>query len=298
MSRWTQIPAARSSAPVLKIRVYAVLGALVVAALCGVFATVAWLANNPDIPDPVPQPQALAEAAVAADAFLTGQATTLAVAEGVDRRFGSGDTAVALPGATRAHWASFTVGEVAGRTYEVHRFVVAGSPPRQLWVTVELTTSGPILAASPAVGPLPVAPDGRPALDWRELPTETRVTDDLRRVAGEWAAAYAADDRDRLRSLTGDLEARTYAGLGGFTVESATVVSTVELGDSGDWVARVRVVLVGAPPGEGLEGFRGVVEFDLRVADPATGNPKVVAWGPAGSGPTLVRFANAFISGS
>jgi hypothetical protein len=43
---------------------------------------------------------------------------------------------------------------------------------------------------------------------------------------------------------------------------------------------------------DGPEGFSGVVEWDLLVSGPETANPRVVAWGAAGTGLYLTAFEN------
>ena len=78
MPRWTALPASRSKAPILQIRLFLVLGALILAAVLGVVSTVAWLNVKPTPPTPTPVSQS-ASATVATN-YLLGQSTVVPVA--------------------------------------------------------------------------------------------------------------------------------------------------------------------------------------------------------------------------
>ena len=63
-SRITAVPAKRSSAPILQIRLVLVLGALLLAAAAGVVSTFAWLSLSipePDLTKALPQGKSVAE---------------------------------------------------------------------------------------------------------------------------------------------------------------------------------------------------------------------------------------------
>lgn len=288
--RWTAVPATRSSAPVLKIRLWLVLGSLIVSSVFGLFGGIAWVANKPEPPAPLP-PEAAATGvatAVATD-FLNGRPTTVAVAEGINPELGGGGSG--LPGAVSVAWTDFDLYVQEGRTFEVHHFIVGGTPPRSLAVTVELTGAGPVLAAAPALGPLAISAQPPRRFDWADSEARMNVSDDVKRRVTAWAEAYASDDRQALRDLTGDAERRVYAGLGGLSAEEVDVLGAVPVSGSGDIVVRVSVLLTGEA------GFKAEAEYDLRVADQGSADPKVTAWGPAASGGFLGPYANAVTGG-
>jgi hypothetical protein len=287
--RWTAIPAARSSAPVLKIRLWLVLGSLVLAAALGAFGGIAWLTSKPAEPaEPPPVPQAVGFAGEVANAWVQGRPVGVPVAVGVSPSVVEGvRDGKPLEGAGPLVWDSFELLQPEpGRLIEVHRFFLGGNPPRALQVTVELTGSGPVLAAGPSLVPVALSGEVVERLDYRNADGPS-VTDDVESVATKWAEAFAGDDRDRLRELTGDSEPRVYAGLGGFSASDVQVVAAVPSPTSpGSWVIRVEGRL------DGPEGFSGVVEWDLLVSGPETANPRVVAWGAAGTGLYLTAFEN------
>jgi hypothetical protein len=275
---------------VLKTRLWLVLGFLVVSSLLGIVSFFAWMANQPEPPPEIP-PSATATdfASAAAYDWLAGAGTGLPAAEGVDVTFdGTGEGFAGIEGVS---WGGFTPVSEDGRRFELHRFILAGDPPQLLTVTVELTGSGPVLASEPSLEPFtgvgaPTGPADRSDRD------DARFAGDAAtRSVSEWATAYAADDRDRLRELTGDLENRVYVGIGGLTAADAEVRSVVD-GPDGTDLFRVTVTYARG------EEWSSVVSYDLLVADSDTANPKVVAWGPAGSGTSLEPFINGLAAGS
>lgn len=291
---WVQIPAARSSAPVLKFRLALVVGLLSLAVVSALFSGFSTLTRpEPDIPEPTPVAEARGFAEQIAYSWLAGTPTPLAAADGVDRWFGRkpNDEVVRLDISSFA-WDSFEVLEpLPGRTLEVHRFLLGGNYPRFLVVTVELTGDGPVLAASPSLEPAPVAAGEVPRFDYSDHESARAPTEDIGRAVSAWLAAYAADDRPRLAELTGDLEGRVYAGLGGFTVESGSAVTALPIPNQDRWLVRARAVLVDA------NGFRATHEWDLLVTQPETANPRIAAWGPAGTGGYLEPYANGLVAG-
>ena len=274
----------------LKIRLWLVMGALVTAAVIGVFGGMAWLTNQPEPPpEPPPVPEAVGFAGEVATAWVLGRPLSVPVAANVSPVISQGvRDGKPLAGVGPVIWDSFELLQPQPERFiEVHRFILSGSPPRMLEVTVELTNSGPVLAAAPAMAPLALSGEAVTRLDYTDVEGAPRLTDDVRDVADKWAQAFAGDDRDRLRELTGDVEQRVYAGLGGFTVSDTKVVSAVPSPQvPGSWVVRVESRL------EDEAGFAGAVEWDLLVSGPETANPRVTAWGAPGRGLYLTAFEN------
>lgn len=303
--RLTAVPARRSSAPVLKIRLALVLGGLAFCAAMGLFSTVAWLTAAPEPPDlagMLAQGRGVAE--VAARDYLAARPQSVPVADELDPNLGL-DADPANPSKPLAYsslaWDGFSRHEVGADRFEQHRFVVVvpaakadgpndkPQPPRTylLTVTVLLTPDGPVLAASPALSPLPTGAKVKPLNYTRYKQVE--LSPAARAQIDDWARAYAADDGRGLYTVTGDTDqTRTYRGLGGFTAATPVAIdSAVALGDQENLVVRARVRLTSA------EGFAADAEFDLLIGAATSGRPNVLAWGPAGSGAELVPFGNA-----
>jgi hypothetical protein len=283
--RWTAIPAQRSSDAKLKVKVWTVLGLLIFCSLAGVFSLFAWMGNSGGgaTVSAGGSARAASFAAAVASDWVAGRPYSVPVAK--DLEVPTNPPSEALPGVVSLTWSGFVAVEERGRYLETNYFAVPGDPPRRLAVTVEITANGPVLAASPALEPLKIGPGGD-AFDRRNQ-TQQQVTADLTRVVTDWANAYAADNRQRLKELTGDPEpSRGYAGLGGMTASNVQIVSLVGGPVENTAVARVQVRL-----NDGT--FSMPAEYDLLVSQWATATPKVLAWGAAGSGMTLKVFINA-----
>lgn len=287
MARWTAIPAARSSAPILKIRLYTVLAVMGVATLAGLFGAFAWLTADPPPPPPVipPVAQATGEATLAARQYVRGEAITVPVATGIapDKLDGGSP----LFGSPSVSWQGFELIKDGGREVEHHRFLVAGEQNWQLTIPMEIGGPTPLLIAAPSLEPIAVAAEPPLRFDWlafEQLPTSPQLT----RTVEAWSAAFLTNNTEELQRLTGDLTSRVYAGLGGLTPVKTDIRGVVRRVDlEGFAVIRVEI---GA---ESSSGWTGVLEYDLLARDVNTANPKIVAWGSGGSGGTLVEYQNA-----
>lgn len=324
-------PRMRSSAAALKTRFYVLLFTLVGAAGCGVVAlVVASGANTGTFVDPSPSPVSQGFATIVADDFLSGRCTSQVVAVDLDPCFGfkksalptaegesepragSGgvDTGTVEPlPVVSWSWRSFqqssyAVSPVEAETVELHRFSVLvaeevtgpevpqgavfsddGAALWDLTVTTILTEEGPVLAATPTFMPaLPRGNTKEPA-DFARYGTTIPAAATER--INEWAAAYAAGDSAALQTITNDPNAGTYLGLGGWAASSVTVSGGgIVAADGNSLLVRARVSLTRP------NGFVMEAEYDLLVDEPNSTRPKVVAWGPAGSGFGLQRYGN------
>lgn len=293
---WTAVPAARSALPVLQIRLFAVLGSLLLAAMLGLFSFFAWVSNDvppPNLSGAFAQAGAVAEV-VAAD-FLAGRDTIAPVAAGLDASFSLGSAGVsraALPVRSRSELSWRRV-VVLDRLMEYHDYLVTTTAGASFVLTVamELGPRGAVLAAYPTLQPAVYAASGSTkALDYTEEKSKLDgVPAPVAERVGKFAAAWAANDAAVLRDLTGDAGAQPgeYVGLGGFeTAGGPQIVSAVPRGDA--LVLRVRLVLT-APS---ANGFSMSNDLDLLVLNPNSTIPLIVAWGPAGTGPTLTPNNN------
>jgi hypothetical protein len=284
--RWTAIPAQRSSEAKLKVKVWTVLGLLIVCSLAGLFSFFAWMGNSGkgSAVSTSGTPRASAFATSVASDWLAGRPYSVPTASGLE--ISTNQKSEPLPGVAQLTWTGFVASEENGRLLETNYFAVPGSPPRRLAITVELTGNGPLLVAAPALEPVRAATSGGDAFD-RRSQTQLQATGDLTRVVTDWAVAYTSNDRQRLKELTGDPDPnRTYSGLGGMTATNVQVLSLVEGPVENTAIARVQLRLV-------EKGFTMPAEYDLLVSQWGTATPKVLAWGAAGAGPTLTIYLNA-----
>jgi len=294
MTRWTAIPAARSSAPVLKVRLWLVLGSLIFAAVCGVLSMVLLLTRKeappPEIPPPLPT--ALGEAWTVANEFTAGRTISVPLAAQMPKTRG---TDKSLGVVSSIEWQGYETRKPDGvRSVEYHRFLVTTAPAaegeapgrRVLVVPMEVTESGPLLIASPSLEPATAPADPPARIDWTDVEEQLTVSDQLKRRVESWATAFLADDRGAIQDVVNDPQQGEYAGIGGLATEKVDVPSFVAL-PNGDAVARARVTATHP------SGWTSEFEWDLLVRNPNQGNPEIVAWGPAGVGGLLAPYQNA-----
>lgn len=303
MTRWTAIPAARSSAPVLKARLYAVLGLLGFAAVAGVLSLGITLfrgsSKAPTVAAVVALPQGQAEAEVVAREWLAGEPITVPVAIGLEtltKTFEASTPRKPLGQSERLSWSSFTTQRDGGRDVEVHRFLLDPTAPggqtRILTVVIQLTFQGRVLVAAPSLEPFGTPQNLPQRFDWAEFSRRPKTVQ-LTRAVQTWVDAYLGDQRENLQSLTGDPKLRQYAGLGGFSASQADVkiLSVVARVDQPELsVVRVEVNATAT------DGWSDAMEYDLLVGDVGS-IPKILSWGPPGTGGLLVPYQNALTSG-
>lgn len=301
--RLTGIPAAparRSSAVVLRNRIWLVVGS--VAAMCAlsVISLFAWLADAPKPVDPSTyQPQGEGLAEIVAQEYIAGSDLYVPLSGGLDAKVhvpAPGRSKAAALTVTGLSWAGYTRASLGSTNYEIHRFLLTTPAPTKddpaaqklltLSVPIVLSATGPVLGADPTLGPAS-ASSSKDKFDNTQFP-QADVSGPVTQAISDWANAYAADDQHALYTVTGDTQAGTYHGLGGFTVTGVEQRSAVQRsGSTGNFlVVRARVHLASA------NGFTSDSDFDLLIGDYQTSGPHVLAWGPAGAGPTLTPYQN------
>lgn len=306
LPRLTAVPAARSKAAVLKVRFWAILGALLFAASVGIFAAVSFLTFEPAVVDvEASKPRGLAVAELAANDFLFGG--TLPVPEVKDQNPAPGSAVVVVGPVV---WDRFTRSTFPnGIEFESHKFlfhrevrapstttgsgeVVEGALTLQLMELTVLVAVpvdvNPVVAALPYMVPavysnLAIKADYSDSELVKSLPAPAVAQ--LR----AWGESWAKDDAQQLKLLTGDQTPNVrYVGLGGYTLAEMRVLSSLEFGQD-SFLVRVRLALRSAN-GSILE-----MDMDLTVTSASSGLPKVSGWGPAGSGlktPADVRVSS------
>lgn len=290
---WTAIPAARSALPVLRLRLYALLGALLLAASLGVVSTIAWVTADPPVIDfSVARPYAEGHALAITESWLAGQQTSLPVADGIDARFGSQDQASTSSPAPRLTIRSITAFNwtrdlVQGRLVET-QYLLVDATETDLVVAVPFVfdKSTPVLAAYPSILP-PALTSATPPLEYQDVPGLESVPEPVRERVAEWGAAYASNDGATLRDLADDTNATAsqYRGVGGMTLVGTPQVKRAIPGTTG-LLLQVRFTFQAA------QGVPLVLEFDMLVLAAESFTPRIVAWGPVGSAPTLQAYSN------
>jgi hypothetical protein len=280
------------------------------AAISGPVGCMAAVANRPEDTPPAPVARHGDYAAVIAQSYLDGQPLPVPAARGLD--VGAGRTAVDdrrvigeddPPPAPIPHsWvipmdaevAVIPVGADHQRTVETHRFLV-GTPSGPFVLAIPLVETdgrGPALGALPGLEPF--VPDADAAqtdpLDWSAAFDTARPSATLEERIGEWARAFAGDDRRELLEISGDgRNGIEYVGLGAWTVTGEPEVGG--LFTRADGAAGTHVVVDLAAADDPAVTTRA--SFDLLVRHADEPLPEIVAWGPAGSALTLTPFQNA-----
>lgn len=297
MSRpWSAIPAARSSAPVLRVKLITIVGLLVAATVSGPVSLVMALSRHTPAPVQVGSSNSMTTASaqiVAAD-YLNGRPSPVAVANG----------STTDPLTVSSSFGYPSVGNASGR-FPYQQLVFAGSSPRTdgtvsyeldyflvestsslyvLTVSMLNTPSGPVLGALPSLTSyVPPTSNTTDPLDYSGDTgyvvgngAYSAYSSYIQSAVTAWAAAYASGSQSGLQAVAKYAHQPYYPVLGGFHSAGVLIKSEV-IAPAGLYV-RVAVHLV-------RPHFSSVSEYDLLIAGGNTASPAVVSWGPAGSAP-------------
>ncbi|SDH39752.1 hypothetical protein [Microbacterium sp. 77mftsu3.1] len=216
-----------------------------------------------------------------------------------------------LPGGYIVSWDGFT--RIAGggkaesssdspaNDAELHRFTLASDVngvPLFYDATVLVSVSdslGAIASAEPSLLPrVPSSSQGWSGELWPKYST-TPASDAVSSTALQWAKAFT-DSGDALRLYVGDENpTHAYMPLQGARIRQATVPAAGFIKVDGEEepktvIARVELVIAWSDNTQN-EGSR--TQYDVLIEQAHTASPKIVAWGPAGTGPTLKKYGNA-----
>lgn len=183
---------------------------------------------------------------------------------------------------------------------EIHRFTLAtlvGEEPVFFDATVLVNVDdqlGARVAAEPSL--LPRVPDANQGWSTTVWPgyASTAVSDSAQNTVAQWAKSFT-ESAEALRLYVGDEDpGHSYMPLQGARVLQADVTNAGYIKVEGEEkptviIARVELTLSWSATGE--KGTATMYDVLIHKAD--TASPKVVAWGPAGTGPTLKMFGNA-----
>jgi hypothetical protein len=297
----TAVPAARSRAAVLKVRFALLLGALLFSSAVGLFAAFAFLSFDPPVVDvDASKPRGRALAELAASTYLSSGKLPVPALEGETLPVPAPDqpsTPVEMTGPLT--WDGFERSTLpGGERVESHRFLfyrpvrsggstgTDGQPVNQqttyqlmvLTVLVATPTDGnPVLAARPHFAPANWSGNDRFVANYTDTETVSLPTSAVEQLRS-WADAWARDDAEKLKLLTGDQTNNVrYVGLGGYQFVEMRIISSVQTAADG-FLVRARLVLAGA------NGSKLEMDMDITVDAASTGLPNVLGWGPAGSG--------------
>lgn len=185
----------------------------------------------------------------------------------------------------------------AGVSVELHSLTVADKFSNLYLVEVPVAVApgrGAMALSTPALVPIaPSDPELASLQAWPALDNVV-VAEPLKDATTAWAKEWAGGDANRLRLVTGDQDAsHTYMVMPGVsfvdvTVDQAATGPMLSTGsDQKDMaVLRARVSFT-------RNGKSASQDMDLLVSQATSGAPRVVAWGAAGSGPSLEPFSNA-----
>lgn len=184
---------------------------------------------------------------------------------------------------------------------ELHHFTLAttlGDKTVFYDATVLVNVSdalGAIASTEPTLLPrVPASPQGWSSQVWAGY-DNAQVPDAVNQSASQWAKAFT-ESADALRLYVGDEDgSHSYMPLQGARVLSAAVTNGGYIKVEGEEqvkviIARVELTLAWSSAAD-AKGSK--VMYDVRVEQAHTASPKIVAWGPAGTGPTLKKYGNA-----
>lgn len=291
-SRLTAVPAKRSSAPILQIRLFIVLGTLVIAAIAGLVSFFAWMSLSipePDLTKALPEGKSLSE--IAARDWLDGRESTLPAIEGLSLPKSDNP----LPYSSLV-WDSFTKGSLpSGFPFELHSFtvqLVEGTDrdgknivkSMLMVVPVSFNSDGdPLLAGLPYLEQISTK-EAEIIFDYSDVGSAPLPTGATTQIS-KWAQSWADDSREQLKLLTGDTAPGIeYKGLGGFVADRVQIINALPAGNtiygSDTFLVRVRVFI----SSNSANKFSTATDLDLTVTDASSGLPKIVGWGSAAKG--------------
>lgn len=192
----------------------------------------------------------------------------------------------------------------------LQRFDFTLAAPAGDFTTAVVVATSPALGAALVSGPslTPLPPNGVQSYTGPPWPghASAAASDPLRTSVATWASVYAGTDPVALRQVVGDPEpGHAYLPLAGANLAGAQVlavaVSPLDASERGAPPATVmaKVALTLTWPGQSTTDQEGrpldltPILIDVLVTGADTASPRVVAWGDAGSGPSLEPYGNA-----
>lgn len=216
-----------------------------------------------------------------------------------------------LPGAQRVAWIEArdlqrgtdpATGKPIGPALSSHDVAVRTPSGARMTVSVLVATDdagrSAAVTGSPSVRPEVSTDDLQITDPWTTLlPASTNT--EITAAITTWAKAYTGTDPVVLRQAVGDPDAtRGYLTMPGTATAEATPADAGWIPQTVDGEVRATTQMVVAVnlavtwPG-GDPSQKATLAYDVLLVDAGTAAPRVVAWGPRGTGPTLTPYGNA-----
>lgn len=216
-----------------------------------------------------------------------------------------------LPGAQVVAWSGQEASQALpskdqGLPMSTHHVTVADAQGQLYTASLAIThaPSGPVATSTPALSAYVPSDEQSVASPWRGLVSVQGVDrEDIARAVQVWASAYFSYDPGLLQQTVGDTDrSHAYMPMPKATVTTTVLDMSALAPDEGKTdatnpsviIARVEVIASygTTDPSKSVKPMT----FDVRIHEANTATPRVVAWGGAGSGPSLSAYTNA-ISG-
>jgi len=190
---------------------------------------------------------------------------------------------------------------------EIDRFLVVSGAGTMYQADVEVVygADGAYALGGPSLEPITAAPASAAsgASPWPGVVPSTDVSSAVQAAINSWVTAYTSGSPEELRLSVGDPDGSvTFFPLSGIESASATATAVAPTGPAGSDEEMVEVTLAitwdGESTDQAVSGGGPATTMDLLVARASTAAPVVVAWGPAGSGPSLRPYQNAVPDGT
>lgn len=297
----TAVPAAKSSARALRIKQNIIIGLILLGFLAGPFAFLRARGETTVVNGSNQPTKTIAAAEIVAYDYLGSRPTEMPAAAGVDPSFGLNtfeveENPLEYSDLTFYSSSPIQIGNTAG--YLVRFVLEFPDNTATMFLSIPMTTDPvgrPLLGGTPSLAPAVFAANDT----YSGFSLERNLRDESIPVKVEervqlWAEAYASDNGQDLRVLVNDIDAPAggeYFGLGGFTCANSCVdVLWAAPSDAEPGSVWVRAAVVFTR--DGANGFEASQSFDLLVRGWNTDAPRVMSWGPVGSGPTLIPYTN------
>ena len=178
------------------------------------------------------------------------------------------------------------------------------------------TTKKPYLVSPPTIEPMEdlvavqLSAD-KPPVGEGSMFSPVELPSSANKAFASWASAYAENDGEALKRMTGDTDAtHVYKGLGDFrlegvpTVQWAVQYTTPQESNSDIVLARINFNLIAnttsntssKSSSSSNEGVIFPQTMDVMLYDASKGDPNIVAWGPPGSWQSMRSYMNATVA--
>ena len=170
------------------------------------------------------------------------------------------------------------------------------------WSVVCTVTDGGKTVGQPSATRIQVDEGRADGIGWASALSDLSASDALSRLMTSFGSALAGFDADKLTVVVADPDPDAVfpvLGLGdvkGVTIDKASYLKggRIDKDTNTSDLAAVRITITLEPRSDHDSQTR--MSYDVKVSDP-DGTPKILAWGPPGSGDTLKNYSNRWAGG-